>query len=121
LVIGFFSHLFPHELVTKKVYHFLSIVHSSNFGMVFSNISCFYTGKKSESETKKLVQAIHDLKERHKKETEGLMRIKEQLRHVQERQQREREVGYYSFYPLKTKRSIKVLQYSKQVSRLGSG
>lgn len=49
------------------------------------------SGKKSESETKRLVTAIHDLKERQKRETETLKKIKEQLRGVQERQQKERE------------------------------
>ena len=51
-----------------------------------------WTGKKSESETKKLVTAIHDLKERVKRETEMLKKIKEQLRDIQDRQQKERDV-----------------------------
>ncbi|KAK7096714.1 kinesin-2b-like [Littorina saxatilis] len=49
------------------------------------------SGKKSESETKKLVTTIHDLKERVKRETEILKKIKETLRDVQDRQQKERQ------------------------------
>ncbi|XP_025087513.1 chromosome-associated kinesin KIF4A-like isoform X3 [Pomacea canaliculata] len=47
--------------------------------------------KKSESETKKLVTAIHELKERLKRETEALRKIKDNLSLVQARQQQERE------------------------------
>ena len=36
--------------------------------------------------------AIHDLKERVKRETEMLKKIKEQLRDIQDRQQKERDV-----------------------------
>ncbi|KAL8593853.1 hypothetical protein ACOMHN_018065 [Nucella lapillus] len=49
------------------------------------------TGKQSESETKRLVTAIHDLKERQKRETESLKKIKDQLRAIQDKQQKERE------------------------------
>ncbi|PVD34448.1 hypothetical protein C0Q70_05721 [Pomacea canaliculata] len=49
------------------------------------------SGKKSESETKKLVTAIHELKERLKRETEALRKIKDNLSLVQARQQQERE------------------------------
>ncbi|XP_012936712.1 chromosome-associated kinesin KIF4A [Aplysia californica] len=49
------------------------------------------SGKKSESETKSRVTAIHELKERLKKETEGLKQLKEQLFAVQQKQQQRRE------------------------------
>ncbi|GFO11596.1 kinesin-like protein [Plakobranchus ocellatus] len=49
------------------------------------------SGKKSDSETKTKVTAIHELKERLKKETEALKSLKEQLVDVQQRQQQERE------------------------------
>ena len=58
-------------------------------------------GKKSESDTKKLVTAIHELKERQKKEAETLKKIKDQLRDVQERQQKEREVKTTCTSPVK--------------------
>ncbi|GFR61522.1 kinesin-like protein [Elysia marginata] len=49
------------------------------------------SGKKSDSETKTRVTAIHELKERLKKETETLKSLKEQLVDVQQRQHQERE------------------------------
>ncbi|RUS85476.1 hypothetical protein EGW08_006752 [Elysia chlorotica] len=49
------------------------------------------SGKKSDSETKTRVTAIHELKERLKKETEMLKSLKAQLVDVQQRQQQERE------------------------------
>ncbi|KAJ8298132.1 hypothetical protein KUTeg_024663 [Tegillarca granosa] len=49
------------------------------------------SGKPSESETKKKVTAIHELKEKLKRETEGLKQIKQQLIDIQEKQRAERE------------------------------
>ncbi|XP_021340349.1 kinesin-like protein KIF21A [Mizuhopecten yessoensis] len=49
------------------------------------------TGKSSESETKKRVTAIHELKERLKKETDILKKLKQQIKDVQDKQREERE------------------------------
>lgn len=50
-------------------------------------------GKASESETKRRVTSIHELKEKMKKETETLKKLKQQIKEVQERQRDEREVS----------------------------
>ena len=52
----------------------------------------FLTGKSNEADTKKKVSAIHELKEKLKKDTEALKEIKRKLKEVQERQRREEEV-----------------------------
>ena len=51
------------------------------------------SGKASESETKQRVSAIHDLKERLKRETDSLKDIKKRLKDVQDKQKTEKEVG----------------------------
>ena len=52
-----------------------------------------FQGKANESETKQRVGAIHELKEKLKKETENLKSIKNKLREVQDRQKNEKEVS----------------------------
>ncbi|XP_064636448.1 kinesin-II 95 kDa subunit-like [Lineus longissimus] len=49
------------------------------------------SGKASESETKQRVAAIHELKERLKRETENIKDIKSRLKEVQEKQRQEKE------------------------------
>ncbi|XP_069129785.1 chromosome-associated kinesin KIF4B-like isoform X2 [Argopecten irradians] len=49
------------------------------------------SGKSSESETKKRVTAIHELKEKLRKETDILKKLKQQLKDVQDKQREERE------------------------------
>ena len=53
----------------------------------------FVTGRASESETKQKVTAIHELKEKLKKETEQVKETKNRLREVQDRLRGEKEVG----------------------------
>ena len=48
-------------------------------------------GKAKESETKPRVHAIHDLKEKLKRETDSLKDIKKRLRDVQDKQRSEKE------------------------------
>ncbi|XP_041358432.1 chromosome-associated kinesin KIF4-like [Gigantopelta aegis] len=48
-------------------------------------------GKVSESDTKMKVNAIHDLKEKLKRESEALKQLKQQLKDVQDKQKNERE------------------------------
>lgn len=49
------------------------------------------SGKATESETKAKVSAIHELKERLKRESDGIKELKKRLKEVQERQRTERE------------------------------
>ncbi|XP_060080891.1 chromosome-associated kinesin KIF4B-like [Ylistrum balloti] len=49
------------------------------------------SGKSSESETKKRVTAIHELKEKLRRETDILKKLKQQIKDVQDKQREERE------------------------------
>ena len=50
------------------------------------------SGKATESDTKARVNAIHDLKEKVKKENDNLKEVKRQLKELSEKQKREKEV-----------------------------
>ena len=52
----------------------------------------FLSGKVNESDTKKRVTAIHELKEKLKRETDVLKDLKKKLKDVQDKQKTEKEV-----------------------------
>ena len=69
------------------VYHFGSISFQS------SEISLLVSGNATDAETKTKVTAIHDQKERLKRESEAIKDIKRRLKEVQEKQKSEKDVS----------------------------
>ena len=60
----------------------------------YKMLNLWIAGKASESDTKQRVSAIHDLKERLKRETDSLKDIKKRLKDVQDKQKTEKEVRW---------------------------
>ena len=58
-----------------------------------SSLLCVAAGKASESDTKQRVSAIHELKEKLKKDTEQLKDIKNRLKTIQDKQKAEKDVS----------------------------
>ena len=51
------------------------------------------SGKAKETETKRRVTAIHELKDQMKKETESLREVKQRLKDAQDKQREEKEIA----------------------------
>ncbi|XP_072040599.1 osmotic avoidance abnormal protein 3-like isoform X1 [Amphiura filiformis] len=76
------------------------------------------TGKATESETKARVNAIHDLKEKVKKENDNLKEVKRQLKELSEKQKREKEDMRNQHGDLQTSSELRRLAKTEERKKL---